>query len=400
MSINSAFLRFSLFFLVFAPVFISLDFSNGIKFDSYLKSNEYAYPSIPISLLLLFVLSLVNVKSLVKSKIIFFYTSTFLVIAVINYFYGVTRALISGFGVLIPVCSYYIFKYKIKIDFDFDAVFNAVFYVILIKFISDVSWKLWLLWVVPEYSIGEGLPAALSTHYFISPELVIYNYNDYFSFIYFVAVTLSLHNFFNKRVIYKSIVLIVISYVFVHATGSRLFIYSMYIIPFLLLFYRFTRLSLAQYFILFFIPVCIITILLGVKIHDFSDVSIAARNYITNTYFSGFSPSHLLFPFNHPYRIAHNGGSFHNEILELFSFFSVFIMFFLFGMFQVVKRVNSEYFVIGYLLMFVLISGAVIQINITNPYIGIITGLLFALITTSQDKDKIISDSTIARDIK
>ena len=47
---------------------------------------------------------------------------------------------------------------------------------------------------------------------------------------------------------------------------------------------------------------------------------------------------------------------------------------------------NREFKFISYLLMFVLIIGTLIQINISNPYVGIITGAIFAVISSGSTK--------------
>ena len=60
---------FLLFFLVilFSPIFISLDISSGIHFDAYYW-NQYKYPSIPISSLIVIVIGLFNIKSILMNK--------------------------------------------------------------------------------------------------------------------------------------------------------------------------------------------------------------------------------------------------------------------------------------------------------------------------------------------
>lgn len=214
-----------------------------------------------------------------------------------------------------------------------------------------------------------------STPYFIVPSIAIYSYFTYFAFIYYVAIIISLYNIQNKRFVLLSFVLLIITFLVIHDTGSRLFIYSVYFLPVLYISYKILKISLKKYFYIFSFIVVLITLGVYFVNLDISDPSLYSRYMKIHQYFDNFTIKNLLFPFENKYRIA-NHASFHNEFFEIFSFFSFIIIYYYIIIKDIFCDVNKKYELISYLLMFVIVIGSLIQLNLTNPYVGIILAFL------------------------
>ena len=402
-----------LFVIILSPIFISLDFSQGLNFDQFIfKSSNlgggseirYRYPSIPISVLIVSVLSIYNLKDLLSNKKIQILSFLVIMYICLNLYFGITRAAIVGSGMMFIIVSYYIFLRIISNRNAYKDFYIALSFIIIVKLLFDIYF----------YQIQGIGQTTFLTHYFISSNFAIYNFYDYFPFIYFLATALSVHNLLRRRYLILSLIVLVVSNVAIIGTESRLFIYSIYLVPFLYIFYQFTKLSLERYFYLFlFVSLAIIFIgnfsvficdlgpntqfiltfiadatcisPLSDQLTDSLNRSLLARAYNIQQYFGNFSLVNLIFPFLNEYRIK-SSSSLHNELLEIFSFFGFVIVYYLFLLKQIFCNTKREFKFISYLLMFVLIIGTLMQINISNPYVGIITGTIFAVISSGSTK--------------
>ena len=364
-----------LFVIILCPIFISLDFSQGLKFDQFNNDTKYKYPSIPISVLIISVLSIYNFKDLLFNKRIQILFFLVLMYMCINLYFGITRAAIVGPGMMFIVVSYFIFLRIINNRNVYKFFYMALSFVIIMKLLFDISF---------HENLNPNHMKFIS-QYFIIKNFKIYNYYDYFPFIYFLATALSVHNLLQRRHLILSIVVLVASNVAIIVTESRLFMYSIYLIPFLYIFYQFTKLSLERYFYLFLFVSLATTLIVSFFGFKLSDLGLLSRYNHIHKYFGNFSLVNLIFPFLNEHRIE-SSGSLHNELLEIFSFFGFVIVYYLFLLREMFCNTNREFKFISYLLMFVLIIGTLIQINISNPYVGIITGAIFAIISSGSTK--------------
>lgn len=378
-SINTLYSQKIVIFLVLVPIFISLDISNGINFDAY-YFKSYKYPSIPISLILIAFISFINLKFLVKKEINFliFFIGIYIIL---NLFFGQTRAIIVGFGMILPILSYMIFKNSFN-KIEYKNIFYLFFIIIFIKFLFDIYLYSWSFFYEP-YIGQETQKTIFNTIYFLNTNFVIYNFYDYFSFLYFAAAVFSVFNIIKKQFIKSSILLFIINIVILD-TGSRLFIYGLYLIPFLLLFLYITNYSLKTYFIFFISIVSIISLTLGFFNFNIPDVSLFVRNYHALNYFDNFSLINIILPFFNEHRM-NTTSSLHNELLEIWSFFGLITFYYLYLLKEIFTNINEEYKIIGFLLMFILVIGMLIQINFSNPYVGIIFGMIFGVLSRNKE---------------
>ena len=162
-------------------------------------------------------------------------------------------------------------------------------------------------------------------------------------------------------------------------TGSRLFLYSTYIIPLLIVGYYIVKFKLETIYFINFIFLILLSIVIALYGNNINDVSLLARMNKFQGFFSDFSFINIIFPFINDYRILSNG-SFHNELFEIFSFFGFFGFYYYFYMKSLFTDIKKKYYLFSVVLMFPLIVGGVIQLNLLHPYSGIIIGLVLSLI--------------------
>lgn len=392
-----------LFVIILSPFFIGLDFTqekNLALLDFAIDPAQNKQRAIPLSALIILVLSIWSLKDLWRNngiRILFFLV---LIYIGLNLSFGITRAAIVGLGMMFIIVSYYIFLSIINNRNAYKNFYVALSFIVIVKLIFDVSMNLNLfprifygllhsnyefiykISSIKFYNLGVKV---FTTPYFINNNIRIYNFYDYFSFIYFLSTALSAHNLLRRRYLILSIIVLVFSNLAIIGTHSRLFIYSIYLIPFLYIFYQSTKLSLERYFYLFLFVTLAIVLIVSVSVFKVSDPSLMARYHHIHQYFENFSLVNLIFPFLTQHRIQYSG-SLHNELLEIFSFFGFVIVYYLFLIKQIFCNTKKEFKFIAYLLIFVLIIGSLIQINISNPYVGIITGAIFAVISSGPTK--------------
>ena len=383
-----------LFLIILSPVFISLDFSQGLRFDQFYGLYgllKHKYPSIPISVLIISLLSICNLRGLLFNKSIQILFFLILVYMCLNLYFGIMRAAIVGFGMMFIIVSYYMFLRIINNRDAYKNFYMALSFIIIIKLLFDI-YIIASFWTKDLNDYGDYDTNFLIIHntifitpYFISRHFLIYNLYDYFPFIYYLATALSIQNFLRKKYLILSTVLLIVSNVVIIGTASRFFIYSIYLIPFLYIFYQFTKFSLERYFYIFLFVSIAITLIVSFLDLNLSDLGLLSRYNHIHKYFGNFSLVNLILPFLNEHRIEASG-SLHNELLEIFSLFGFVIVYYLFLLKKIFCNIKIEFKFISYLLIFVLIIGTLIQINISNPYVGIITGLIFAVISSGSTK--------------
>ena len=383
-----------LFLIILSPIFISLDFSQGLRFDQFYGHLKHKYPSIPISVLIISVLSICNLRGLLCNRRIQILSFLLFVHICLNLYFGIMRAVTVGFGMMFIIVAYYTFLQMLNKRNTYKYFYFALSLLIISKMLFDYYHHFQPLVLqlntdgnlINNYFYGHKLyKTQLMSPFLINKNLYIYNFYDYFPFIYYLATVLSIHNFLQKKYLILSVIVLIVSNIVIIDTGSRLFIYSIYLIPFLYILDKFAKLSLENYFYLFLFASIAITLVVSFLDLNLSDQGLLSRYNHIHNYFGNFSLVNFIFPFLNEHRIE-TSGSLHNELLEIFSFFGFVIVYYLFLLKQIFCNIKTEFKFISYLLIFVLIIGTLIQINISNPYVGIITGLIFAVISSGPSK--------------
>jgi hypothetical protein len=362
-------LSFTIFLIVIVPIFINLNIVQGLRFDVN-AYNILELPSIPISILLLSFLSLVYFRKLIINKKFFFIFLLMLIFLLMNFINGSgVRASIVFFGMLIPIISFSVFSEFLKDKNNYNIFYNALIFIFFLKLFTDVLF--YGLVVTPKFIINE---------------IMIYNYYDYFPFFYYLLAVLSLYNLsINYKYILSVIIVLLICYLMVF-TDSRLYQFGLFFIPFLILMYKIVKLKLNIYFNTMLMISIAITVIVAISNLPVLESSLSERFSHWERYFSDFTVWNFLFPFYNDYRTNYVAdGSFHNELLEQFSYFGVIIFYYYFFLIQnIFTSVNRDFKLYSFLLMFILVFGTLVQLNFSNPYIGVLFGLTFAIL--KEDK--------------
>ena len=148
----------------------------------------------------------------------------------------------------------------------------------------------------------------------------------------------------------------------------------------MIIFFRTTKLNSKSIFSLNLILVVIFTFYFALNPNVTSELSMRSRFEHWGWFLFSMNAKDLLFPFMNDYRIRLTG-SFHNELLEIFSYFGlVSLLFFreLYKIFTNDRKIDSYSMVIK-LMIFVLLFGMLIQINILNPYLAVLVPLFSSL---------------------
>lgn len=367
---------YGLFLCIITPIFINLNISAGLRFDAN-PYNQLGLPSIPISLIVIFAMTIYKFKTLFEVKFILFILLMILFLS-FNILNGTgTRAVIVFFGMLIPIVSYYlfckVFVENVTLEI-YKILYKSLLIVFFVKLISDLV-----------------IFGKIVSPMFILKSIMIYNYFDYFPFFYYLLLVLSIYNILYLKYYKKlSIVVIILISIITVKIDSRLYQYGILLIPFLLITYSLIKLKLNVYYNLFFILVVSITLIIGLNDISPSEASLSERFEHWSGYLKSFNIWNFLFPFYNEYRSGYASyGSLHNEILEQFSYYGLIVIYYYLVMIkEMFINVEKSFRIYSFLLMFILVFGALIQSNFTNPYIGVLLGLVLAIFSKNRYKGK------------
>jgi len=370
-SINKSMLKVYIIFLItILPIFVNLNFSSGIRFDAN-PFNLLGAPSLPLSSFMILFLFLFNLNILLKNKLYLFFLLSSFLITVLSVMYGNLRIIIIFFEMNMLLISFYIFSYIFK-NYDNNILMNNFYkilaIVVIIKFIFDI-----LIFKSPN------------SPFFISEKIAIYNYYDYFPFVYFLAGILSLQNIYSKKIVVLSLLVFIISLVSLLFTTSRLFTGAFFLIPILLLLYKFIKINKKIIFCFYFLLVIVITIFFANYPTIINDNSLIVRFSHWYHFFKSMEVVDLLLPFMNEYRMSVNG-SFHNEFLEIVSFFGLVSFLFFFQVYKLfTENILNQYSIISKLLIFVFTIGMVVQLNLLDPYLSVNLALFLSIIKHNKD---------------
>ena len=369
-------LKIYLFFLIIiSPIFINLDISGGLRFDINVVNKSKA-PSLPLSVFFILVLFLFNFRLVIKSKVYVFFFLCSLFITMFSVAYGTQRIVIIFLQMNIFLISYMIFQNIFK-NYDKKILLNIFFkslsLIILIKFIFDIL-----------------LFKTVNSPYFINNTIAIYNYYSYFPFVYFLGGILSLRNLWYKDMFLLSLLVFAVCFISLSYTDSRLFTFSFYLVPFLIIFIQTFKLSNDALFNLNLLIVIFLTFYFALNPTIISELSMISRFEHWGWFLFSLSATDLLFPFMNEYRVRVNG-SLHNELLEIFSYFGLVSLLFFSELYRIItfNGTVDGYLIVIKLLIFVLIFGMLIQINILNPYLSVLI-TLFLSITQQTTKPAVV----------
>lgn len=355
--------------LLFIPIFIT--YVPGLGFiTSANPFNLFELPSVPLGGILLPFIAIfsLRVRTLVMLSMAIIVTAIYGVF--LWQFSGLYRQFFYVVSLSIAMTAYYLGSTTFKNTQGLGTIRilkNILIGIVLVKLIFDLA------------------SGSLMTDFFIHPKLSIYNFYDYFPVVYFFLFTMSLELFFRTGRSWH--ILGIVLGLLVFLTWSRLFqlavIFSLiYYVCQIYLINKNTQITLTIASVLmltFFVA-------LFIDLNEINDASLHERFKHWEEFFSSVSAIDFIFPFLNPYRQELKSGTFHNEILDIFSYFGagVFILFLFFHNVVSVKDRSARRVITIIITIFIL--GSVIQNNITQFYSCIL--LFFSLGALSAPTDK------------
>lgn len=357
--------------LIVCPVFLSMSFSGGLRLDAD-PFNNLGAPSLPLSIIFCSVFMLTHLKHLkLKNRdAVFLCLIAFFV--VFNVLFGSGfRAVIVGFSIIFFVLNYSFWRgYLSGISTDS----------LLRGFYLGLSFLLFVKLTTDLLLLGE-----MFSKYFVLQSIVIYNYYDYFPFVYMVLFVVSLQFLFSKKYYALSMFNIAHSLLFLSESPSRLFFYGTFIAAALF----FSRMIVRIKFnIFYYFSLCVVvagTVTAAIfYAHEVSDLSLSERFLHWNHFLGAMDVYSLFLPFLNEYRVTLVSGSLHNEFLEIFSFFGLLFFVFLNNIKHYVCSSSPLVYDSLYVLTVVLIFGMLIQLNMTNPYIVVFFSFFLAVASNKE----------------
>ena len=406
---------FVIILCIFLPLFISLDFSAGINFDAWVY-HKYQRPSVPLSAVFLVILFLLNIRNVLLDidNNVWVLVGILMLYMIINVYFGINRAVVIGIGMLVPILSYYVFKQLFSNKRVLDILYYSLAFFIILKLFTDTFLFFGIIfgdivvtpadnnYAYPNFTVEsiisllDSSKLPFSTMFFLDPSIVVYIYYTYFSFVYYLMITLAVHFVLRKKHVLLSMLLIMVSFVVMREMMSRVFIYGVLLcIPIVIYFvmlefrlrYKLPVVKTSTFFNVLLFFVFVVTVIIGnVELNKINiDHSLLARYEMWYRYFDVFEFKHLIFPFLNSNRYV--SGDLHNQFLEMFSYFGVSVMLY----FHIIRgffvSIIPNYKVISFMLIFILLISMLIQSNLTHLYLGVIIGAVLAVLNTDSSDD-------------
>jgi len=353
--------------VLICPVFIGFSLVDGVVFDAT-PLNTYSTPSLPIGIFVVF-LSFLYYLRVLKMPIIFVITIlvllVYLVISITTPLF--VRTIPLFLGMVVPIINYHMVTLKIKNGIDYFNLFKQVcFSIVWIKFICDIV-----------------LYNTITTEFIISDKVAIYNYFDYFPFFYCLTFLIIIQNAvqFNKI----SIFALLTAAICVAATiggHSRVFQAIIIIQPLIITYLRFVPIKVLSLSYFITVLLWLMTLIIGLFFYaNFeSDPSLSLRFGHWHDFLVNTSIENIFIPIFNPYRLELDFGTTHNEFLEIYSLFGIGFIFFIISFTKIFNSVQKKWRPLGMTIMIILLLGTLIQLNITNPHLGILWSTILAIL--------------------
>lgn len=360
----------SLFFLfclmVFSPVFINLDLTQGVRFDAD-PFNHLGVPSIPFSLLFLAPMILFGFVRLTMPKSIFILSILLLFFSLLSYFsIGSFRAFILMVLILFPLYCYFLFR-------------RAITGFICFRTLSRYFLNFLLFFVLTKISSDFVFFGSFLSNYFVFESLRIYNFYDYYPFVYLVCLVVSIYCISIRVATVRSFLLIFLSAISIFHSESRLFTVAFFIFPFIFYFLKKVNLRFYPFSFITALMVIFITLIVANTEGLGVDNSLEIRFSHWQHFIGSIDLISLFFPFLNQYRVELGSGTLHNEFLEIYSYFGFCFFVYYFFWVYLFNSVDKSFLVLSKSLFFVLSLGMLVQLNMTNLYLSIVLSFLLAV---------------------
>jgi len=368
--------------LLFLPVFFSFS-SGGIGFDRVGGFSSGYFISLPVSYFVAIFLILKQGNVLIKNKfvVLFFFYSAFIVVVNTIYNADVNFSIIKiltwmNLFIIMIIVFQNLFKKILDIysgNINSDAIENRfVLYPLLFVLIGTI---------ISYFYIGK--------YSFIMEGVKIYNFEQYFSFLFVILLAVSSKN----KVISLFLVFPFVLFVSVISSNMTAYYLTILMLFFILLdiFHRKIIYVLSVFsLMLFFIVWPLALFFLGDGVDFISNNnSLFSRYSMANDFLSGLVWYQVIFPYLSESRSVY--ADMHNEFLEVFNATGVFgIMFYYYFILKRLTAYTVNYRVVGLSIAMVIFLGGTTVENTLHPYLLIALAYMisFYFVLSNIDRKK------------
>ncbi|QDE26185.1 hypothetical protein [Paremcibacter congregatus] len=355
--------------ILISPVFIGYSLGEGIVFDST-PFNRYMTPSLPIGIFTVFILFLFHLRQ-IKLPISHFMALLvllgYLLLSISTPL--IMRSIPLFLGMVVPICNYYLVKHKIENsqpDFNYYRIFKHVCWALIwMKFLTDI---LFFKTIVTEFLISDAI--------------AIYNFYDYFPFFYCLSLFIIVNDAINdEKISIFKVLTALICFAATFNAYSRVFQAIIIIGPCLIVYFKIVPFNIKTLSYTLISLLAVLTVVIGIYFYDnfSSDASLTLRFGHWHEFFLATSLQNIFLPLLNPYRQLLNFGTTHNELLEIYSLFGLGFFFFVKVFTDFFEKGAENTHALRTTILASLLLGAFIQLNITNPHLGILWSTLVAL---------------------
>ncbi len=373
-------------FLV-VPIFVGFAFGEGLVYDATpLNFYEASTPSFPVGLIfvsLMFLYLLPKLKLDVWHFIALFVFLFYFILSVTTPV--IMRSLPVFLGMAVPICNYYIVKNKLlksRPDIDFFEMLKKIIWTIIwLKFLTDLIFH-----------------NSLATDLFLFEDIAIYNFYDYFPFIYTLGLILVISDSIaSKKITIFRILTVLICVLVTMSAHSRLYQGVIILAPVFLMFLTLVPLRTKSLIYFFVVIFSLITVIIGVFYYDYfpGDSSLEIRFGHWYGFFSTLTIPDLILPLFNSYRLSLDYGTTHNELLEIYSLFGLGFFLYLKTVADIFSYGRDQDRALSQTIITVLLIGTLIQLNMTNPYVGLLWSTLLATLHYGRRKPEKVKEVVV-----
>ena len=391
--LKNIFIFTSVFILIF-PVNILISYNNQISI-SFVELYDYAYLLknfyivIPSSFVLipfviyLFILDFFkyNIFSNHKSIFVIFFIIIILIIAIVLISGEFNFRLIKNF-ISSNILIFLLFYSKIFLkNFSEETIKKGIFlsiYFLALVCIFNLFHK--LLFYDNEFDLESKTEIFFSFH--------LSHYQDYFPYLVFMSIGLVLfsHSIFDfKEKFFYSIIFLAWLFESIIFENKGLFlVFVISLFSFLILKNNSLKKFVINNLYFFYLPLIIYLVISVYPIFYGFEPSIDDRIRSLSRNYYGVE-NILLFPILNK-TILSNYANTHNDFIELFSLYGIFSILIFQIIFLKIRKLINYNFLFGFMISCIYFLGSIVQNNLLNPYLLIITCLILGLDTKTYFK--------------
>jgi len=348
-------------FLFFAPIFISITNNGGIVFDRFhFRDLEIFSLTLPVSLIIALILLSMNFFQILLKKEVFLFSLLSIFAILLNVLTAENSSYLNVvLKVLFFILILFSFEHYFKKFKDIPiglSPYKALMFVLVLSILSAIIYR-------------------ADVYYFISKEVAIYNFQQYFPIIFILLMGICAHRkslfiflLSLSGAMFLSIAAQNLTSIFIVLTFSALWLFTFFINQELL-----KQLSLGVTFLCVMLPFLyfFLAVIFFDSLNPLLPESLAIRVEGVYMFFNNASWSDIIFPIQLDPNVP--GDHYHNEPISILSTIGIVgtLLFYLIILNKIIQ-LNNNYPYIAISISLVIFFGGLTILPLLHPYTGII----------------------------